>query len=69
MKELDLYSEAKPRYYQLIPNREDGLILLALYQKYQKQEFTEDQIIRFLLIPRMRAIVFIPLPLWYNLIN
>ncbi|MDN3707602.1 hypothetical protein QW060_20090 [Myroides ceti] len=33
MKELDLYSEAKPRYYQLIPNREDGLILLALYQK------------------------------------
>ncbi|WP_293929471.1 SLATT domain-containing protein [Sphingobacterium sp. UBA6320] len=34
MKELDLYSEAKPRYYQLIPNREDGLILLALYQKY-----------------------------------
>lgn len=28
MKELDLYSEAKPRYYQLIPNREDGLIKL-----------------------------------------
>ncbi len=48
MKELDLYSEAKPRYYQLIPNREDGLILLALYQKYQKQEFTEDQIIQII---------------------
>lgn len=46
MKEIDLYSEAKPRYYQLIPNREDGLILLALYQKYQKQEFTEEQIIQ-----------------------
>lgn len=28
MKELDLYSEAKPRYYQLIPNWEDGLIKL-----------------------------------------
>lgn len=45
MKEIDLYSEAKPRYYQLIPNREDGLILLALYQK---QEFTEDQIIQII---------------------
>jgi len=48
MKEIDLYSEAKPRYYQLIPNREDGLIILALYQKYQKQEFTEDQIIQII---------------------
>lgn len=28
MKELDLYSEAKPRYYQPIQNREDGLIKL-----------------------------------------
>jgi hypothetical protein len=46
MKEIDLYSEAKPRYYQLIPNKKDGLILLALYQKYQKQEFTEEQIIQ-----------------------
>lgn len=48
MKEIDLYSEAKPRYNQLVPNREDGLILLALYQKYQKQEFTEDQIIQII---------------------
>lgn len=48
MKEIDLYSEAKPRYYQLIPNKEDGLIILALYQKYQKQEFTEDQIIQII---------------------
>lgn len=46
MKEIDLYSEAKPRYYQLIPNKKDGLIHLALYQKYQKKEFTEDQIIQ-----------------------
>ncbi|HEX8377675.1 MAG TPA: hypothetical protein VF602_07640 [Pedobacter sp.] len=46
MKEIDLYTEAKPRYYQLIPNKKDGLILLALYQKYQKQEFTEEQIIQ-----------------------
>lgn len=48
MKEIDLYTEAKPRYYQLIPNKEDGLILLALYQKYQKQEFKEDQIIQII---------------------
>lgn len=34
MKELDLYSEAKPRYYQLIPNREDGLITI-IYCKTQ----------------------------------
>jgi hypothetical protein len=46
MKEIDLYSEAKSRYYQLIPNKEDGLIILALYQKYGKQEFTEEQIIQ-----------------------
>lgn len=37
MKVLDLYSEAKPRYYQLIPNREDGLILFALHQKNLKE--------------------------------
>ncbi len=48
MKEIDLYSEAKPRYYQLIPNKEDGLIILALYQKYEKPEFTEDQIIQII---------------------
>lgn len=46
MKEIDLYSEAKPRYHQLIPNKEDGLIILALYQKYERQEFTEEQIIQ-----------------------
>ena len=46
MQQIDLYSEAKPRYYQLIPNKEDGLIILALYQKYEKQEFTEEQIIQ-----------------------
>ena len=48
MKEIDLYSEAKPLYYQLIPNKEDGLIILALYQKHQNQEFTEDQIIQII---------------------
>jgi len=48
MKEIDLYSEAKPRYYQLIPNKEDGLIILALFQTYEKQEFTEEQIIQII---------------------
>ena len=37
MKEIDLYSEAKLRYHQLIPNKEDGLVILALYQKYGQQ--------------------------------
>jgi len=45
MKDIDLYFEAKPRYHQLIPNKEDGLVLLALYQAYQQTEFTEEQII------------------------
>jgi hypothetical protein len=38
MEAIDFYSEAKPRYYQLIPNKEDGLIILALYQRYGQQE-------------------------------
>jgi len=45
MNDIDLYFEAKPRYHQLIPNREDGLVLLALFQAYPKQEFNEDQIL------------------------
>lgn len=45
MTEIDLYSEAKPRYHQLIPKREDGLVIFALFQRYQQQEFTEQQII------------------------
>lgn len=46
MDEIDFYTEAKPRYYQLIPHKEDGLILLALFQRYKGQEFTEEQIIQ-----------------------
>jgi hypothetical protein len=45
MNDIDLYFEAKPRYHQLIPNKEDGLVLLALFQAYPKQEFNEDQIL------------------------
>lgn len=48
MKDIDLYFEAKPRYHQLIPNKEDGLVLLALYQTYQQTEFTEEQIINII---------------------
>jgi hypothetical protein len=46
MNEIDLYSEAKPRYHQLIPKREDGLVIFALFQRYQQREFTEQQIIQ-----------------------
>ncbi|MGN6637586.1 MAG: hypothetical protein ACTHJ8_01640, partial [Mucilaginibacter sp.] len=45
MEPSDLYKEAKLHYHQLVPDREDGLILLALYQKYGDHEFSEDQII------------------------
>lgn len=45
MHASDLYKEAKQHYSQLVPDREDGLILLALYQQYQEREFTEEQII------------------------
>ncbi|MET3977436.1 hypothetical protein ABIB62_000002 [Mucilaginibacter sp. UYP25] len=45
MQASDLYKEAKQHYHQLVPDREDGLILLALYQQYEDREFTEEQII------------------------
>ena len=45
MEPSDLYKEAKQHYHQLVPDREDGLVLLALYQQYGDKEFTEDQII------------------------
>ena len=45
MQASDLYKEAKQHYHQLVPDREDGLILLALYQQHGDKEFTEEQII------------------------
>lgn len=42
---FNLYIEAKNQYEKLIPNKNDGLILLSLYDKYKDREFTEQNII------------------------
>ncbi|MCW3084030.1 MAG: hypothetical protein JWP12_1396 [Bacteroidetes bacterium] len=44
MSEFDLYREAKDHYELLIPDRLEGLILLNLYKKYRKEDFTEEKI-------------------------
>jgi hypothetical protein len=41
----DLFDEAKRLYLQLIPPKDEGLILLALYNRFGHSDFTEDQII------------------------
>ncbi|RZJ50557.1 MAG: hypothetical protein EOO44_16165 [Flavobacterium sp.] len=45
MESFDLYREAKGQYEKLIPERNDGLILLSLYAKCKDQDFTEVNII------------------------
>lgn len=45
MQEFNLYREAKNNYRLLIPDTEDGLILLSLYEKFNKASFTEEKII------------------------
>lgn len=45
MDSFNLYREAKDQYDKLIPDRNDGLILLSLYAKYKDNEFTEQNII------------------------
>lgn len=44
MESFDLYREAKSQYEKLIPERNDGLILLSLYAKYKDRDFTEENI-------------------------
>ena len=39
MESFDLYREAKNQYEKLIPERNDGLILLSLYGKYRDRDF------------------------------
>ena len=46
MDGFDLYREAKDYYDRLIPQKNEGLILLALYDKYGEGDFREDDIIR-----------------------
>lgn len=45
MESFDLYREAKSQYEKLIPEKNDGLILLSLYAKYKDKDFTEENII------------------------
>ncbi|MCU4577976.1 hypothetical protein KTJ34_11095 [Acinetobacter courvalinii] len=45
VESFDLYREAKNQYEKLVPEKNDGLILLSLYAKYKDQDFTEENII------------------------
>lgn len=45
MNSFNLYREAKDQYEKLIPEKNDGLILLSLYSKYRGNDFTEENII------------------------
>lgn len=45
MESFNLYREAKDQYEKLIPEKNEGLILLSLYAKYKDKEFTEENII------------------------
>ncbi len=45
MDSFNLYREAKEQYEKLIPEKNDGLILLSLYSKYKDKDFTEENII------------------------
>lgn len=45
MESFDLYREAKNQYEKLIPEKNDGLILLSLYAQFKDKNFTEENII------------------------
>jgi len=45
MESFNLYREAKNQYEKLIPEKNDGLVLLSLYAKYKDKDFTEENII------------------------
>lgn len=45
METFNLYREAKDQYDKLIPDKNDGLILIALYAKYKDKDFLEENIV------------------------
>ncbi|WP_298137029.1 hypothetical protein [Flavobacterium sp.] len=45
METFNLYREAKDQYEKLIPEKNDGLILISLYAKYRDKEFSEENIV------------------------
>lgn len=42
MESFNLYREAKNQYEKLIPERNDGLILLSLYAKYKDRALYKE---------------------------
>lgn len=45
MESFNLYIEAKDQYEKLVPEKNDGLIILSLYAKYKDKDFTEENIV------------------------
>lgn len=45
MQSFNLYIEAKDHYEKLVPEKNDGLIILSLYGKYNDKDFTEENIV------------------------
>ncbi|REH00983.1 hypothetical protein [Flavobacterium aquicola] len=45
MDSFNLYIEAKDQYEKLVPEKNDGLIILSLYGKYKENDFTEENIV------------------------
>lgn len=45
METFNLYREAKDQYEKLIPEKNDGLILISLYARYKDKDFTEENIV------------------------
>lgn len=45
METFNLYREAKDQYEKLIPEKNDGLILISLYANYKDKDFTEENIV------------------------
>lgn len=45
METFNLYREAKDQYEKLIPEKNDGLVLISLYSKYKDKGFTEENIV------------------------
>jgi len=43
METFNLYREAKDQYEKLIPEKNDGLILISLYAKYKDKDFTKKK--------------------------
>lgn len=45
MESFNLYIEAKDQYEKLVPEKNDGLIIISLYGKYRENDFTEENIV------------------------